>query len=59
MADGDKRLKRVWDLSDLALVVFMFGTLLVLIVPVHQIVMDMLLGAVSYTHLTLPTIYSV
>ena len=44
MADGDKRLKRVWDLSDLALVVFMFGTLLVLIVPVHQIVMDMLLG---------------
>ena len=44
MADGDKKLKRVWDLSDLALVVFMFGTLLVLIVPVHQIVMDMLLG---------------
>ena len=44
MADSDKKLKRVWDLSDLALVVFMFGTLLVLIVPVHQIVMDMLLG---------------
>ena len=44
MADGDKKLKRVWDLSDLALVVFMFGTLLVLIVPVHQTVMDMLLG---------------
>ena len=38
------KLKRVWDLSDLALVVFMFGTLLVLIVLVHQIVMDMLLG---------------
>ena len=44
MAEGDKKLKRVWDLSDLALVVFMFGTLLVLIVPVHQTVMDMLLG---------------
>jgi len=44
MADGDKKLKRVWDLSDLALVVFVFGTLLVLIVPVHQTVMDMLLG---------------
>ena len=44
MAEGDKKLKRVWDLSDLALVFFMFGTLLVLIVPVHQTVMDMLLG---------------
>ena len=44
MAEEDKKLKRVWDLSDLALVVFMFGTLLVLIVPVHQTVMDMLLG---------------
>ena len=44
MADGDKKLKRVWDLSDLALVVFVFGTLLVLIVPVHQTVMVMLLG---------------
>jgi len=44
MAGGDKRVKRVWDFSDLALVFFMFGTLLVLIIPVHQIMMDMLLG---------------
>ena len=44
MAGEDKKIKRVWDLSDLALVFFMFGTLLVLIVPVHQIMMDMLLG---------------
>ncbi len=44
MAEGEKKIKRVWDLSDLALVFFMFGTLLVLIVPVHQTVMDMLLG---------------
>ena len=44
MAEGNKNIKRVWDFSDLALVFFMFGTLLVLIVPVHQVVMDMLLG---------------
>ena len=44
MAGEDKKIKRVWDLSDLALVFFMFGTLLVLIIPVHQIMMDMLLG---------------
>jgi len=44
MAGEDKRVKRVWDFSDLALVFFMFGTLLVLIIPVHQIMMDMLLG---------------
>ena len=44
MAGEDKKIKRVWDFSDLALVFFMFGTLLVLIVPVHQIMMDMLLG---------------
>ncbi len=44
MAEEGNRLKRVWDFSDLALVFFMFGTLLVLIVPVHQIMMDMLLG---------------
>ena len=44
MAGEDKKIKRVWDFSDLALVFFMFGTLLVLIIPVHQIMMDMLLG---------------
>lgn len=44
MAEVNKNIKRVWDLSDLALVFFMFGTLLVLIIPVHQVVMDMLLG---------------
>ena len=44
MAEGNKNIKRVWDFSDLALVFFMFGTLLVLIIPVHQVVMDMLLG---------------
>ena len=44
MAEGDKNIKRIWDFSDLALVFFMFGTLLVLIIPVHQVVMDMLLG---------------
>ena len=44
MAGEDKKIKRVWDFSDLALVFFMFGTLLVLIVPVHQIMMDMLLA---------------
>jgi flagellar biosynthesis protein FlhA len=44
MSEGNKNIKRVWDFSDLALVFFMFGTLLVLIVPVHQVVMDMLLG---------------
>ena len=44
MAGEDKNIKRVWDFSDLALVFFMFGTLLVLIIPVHQIMMDMLLG---------------
>ena len=44
MAEGSKNIKRVWDFSDLALVFFMFGTLLVLIIPVHQVVMDMLLG---------------
>jgi flagellar biosynthesis protein FlhA len=44
MAEENKNIKRVWDFSDLALVVFMFGTLLVLIIPVHQVVMDMLLG---------------
>ena len=56
MAGEDKKIKRVWDLSDLALVFFMFGTLLVLIIPVHQIMMDMLLGVspVSYTHLRAP-----
>jgi flagellar biosynthesis protein FlhA len=44
MAEENKNIKRVWDFSDLALVFFMFGTLLVLIIPVHQVVMDMLLG---------------
>ena len=44
MAEVNKNIKRVWDFSDLALVFFMFGTLLVLIIPVHQVVMDMLLG---------------
>ena len=44
MAEESKNIKRVWDFSDLALVFFMFGTLLVLIIPVHQVVMDMLLG---------------
>ena len=44
MAGESKNIKRVWDFSDLALVFFMFGTLLVLIIPVHQVVMDMLLG---------------
>ena len=44
MAGEDKKIKRVWDFSDPALVFFMFGTLLVLIIPVHQIMMDMLLG---------------
>ena len=44
MAAEEKNVKRVWDFSDLALVFFMFGTLLVLIIPVHQIMMDMLLG---------------
>ena len=44
MAEEGKKVKRVWELSDLALVFFMFGTLLVLIIPVHQIMMDMLLG---------------
>ncbi len=44
MAEGNKNIKRIWDFSDLALVFFMFGTLLVLIIPVHQVVMDMLLG---------------
>jgi len=44
MAEESKNIKRVWDFSDLALVFFMFGTLLVLIIPVHQLMMDMLLG---------------
>ena len=44
MAEESKNIKRVWEFSDLALVFFMFGTLLVLIIPVHQVVMDMLLG---------------
>lgn len=44
MAGEDKKIKIVWDLSDLALVFFMFGTLAVLIIPVPQILMDMLLG---------------
>ena len=44
MAEENKNIKRVWEFSDLALVFFMFGTLLVLIIPVHQVVMDMLLG---------------
>ena len=44
MAEEGGKLKRVLDFSDLALVFFMFGTLLVLIVPVHQTMMDMLLG---------------
>ena len=44
MAGEDKKVKRVWDFSDLALVFFIFGTLLVLIIPVHQIMMDLLLA---------------
>ena len=44
MAGEDKKIKRVWDFSDLALVFFIFGTLLVLIIPVHQIMMDLLLA---------------
>ena len=44
MAGEDKKVKRVWDFSDLALVFFIFCTLLVLIIPVHQIMMDLLLA---------------
>jgi flagellar biosynthesis protein FlhA len=40
---GANPAKRVWKYGDIGLVVFMFGTLLLLIQPVHPILLDLLL----------------
>jgi flagellar biosynthesis protein FlhA len=43
-ATGSMPMKRLWKYGDLGLVVFMFGTLLLLIQPVHPMLLDLLLS---------------